>query len=181
MCSCTPRRRPAACPLVAPLLLLTVAWSACGGGQLAGGTYQDREAAFRIGEPGAGWSRLRVQDANDLAWFHDDLGALIQVNASCDPALDIPLRALTQQLLIGFTERELQAEGLLPMDGREALQTHLLAKLDGVRREMMLRVLKKDGCVYDFSLVAPPGSRFEDARDSYEAVVSAFSARGRAR
>ena len=58
---------------------------------------------------------------NDLAWRHPERGAIIQINASCDPSMDLPLRALTNHLLIGFTEREIRDQQLLPMAGREAL------------------------------------------------------------
>jgi hypothetical protein len=70
-------------------------------------------------------------------------------------------------------------EETVPMDSREALRTHLYAKLDGVRRELLLYVLKKDGCVYDFSLVAPPGTSFSSARQVYEELVGRFRARPR--
>lgn len=152
---------------------------ACGGATYEGSVFRDPEAAFQVPPPPAGWTALDVEGDNDLAWASDSLAAVIQVNASCDPSLDIPLRHLTQQLLIGFTEREVLAEETVPMDSREALRTHLYAKLDGVRRELLLCVLKKDGCVYDFSLVAPPGSSFSSAREVYERLVGGFSARAR--
>lgn len=152
---------------------------ACGGSAYEGSVYRDPEAAFEVPPPPQGWSAIDVEGSNDLAWASDQLAAVIQVNASCDPSLDIPLRSLTQQLLIGFTEREVIAEETIPMDSREALRTHLYAKLDGVRRELLLYVLKKDGCVYDFSLVAPPGSSFTSARQTYEELVGGFRARPR--
>ena len=116
---------------------------------------------------------MDVQGQNDLAWAHDGHAAIIQANASCNPSLDIPLAALTNHLLIGFTERELAEQELVPMDGREALRTHMRAKLDGVPRELLLVVLKKDGCVYDFALVAPP-TGFQSARSSYDAMLQSF-------
>lgn len=152
---------------------------ACGGSAYEGSVYRDPEAAFEVPPPPQGWTALDIEGSNDLAWASDQLAAVIQVNASCDPALDIPLRSLTQQLLIGFTEREVLNEETVPMDSREALRTHLYAKLDGVRRELLLYVLKKDGCVYDFSLVAPPGTSFSSARQVYEELVGRFRARPR--
>ena len=60
------------------------------------------------------------------------------------------------------------------MDGREALRTVARAKLDGVPRELELVVLKKDGCVYDFALVAPPGRPFTDAQATFRAMLDSF-------
>ena len=86
---------------------------------------------------------------------------------------DVPLPALTKHLLFGFTERQVQSQERIPLDGREALVTHAMAKLDGVPRELVLVVLKKNGCVYDFALAAPHET-FERARHDYEALVAGF-------
>ncbi|MDH5492652.1 MAG: hypothetical protein OEY14_11935, partial [Myxococcales bacterium] len=129
------------------------------------------EASYELRPPPAPWRRLELDDQNDLAFRHPELGAIIQMNASCDPSLDIPLIALTNHLLIGFTERALRSERLVPLVGREALRTHLRAKLDGVERELLLYVLKKNGCVYDLALIAPPGPRFEGALVGFEAML----------
>jgi len=100
---------------------------------------------------------------------------IVQVNGSCDPALDIPLVALTNHLLIGFTEREYVTEPeLRQLDGREALHTHVRAKLDGVPRELYFVVTKKDECVFDLSLIAPPGERFASALPAFEQMVASF-------
>ncbi|MBX3250607.1 MAG: hypothetical protein KF901_25745 [Myxococcales bacterium] len=147
---------------------------ACGGPRLEAGVYRDGPVAFAIAEP-AGWQRLSVGRSNDLAW--ERAGAVIQINGACRDSLDIPLVALTNHLLVGFTEREIVAQELVPMDGREALRTHVRAKLDGVARELVLHVLKKDGCVYDMALVAPPGSPFDAARASYDALLESFGTR----
>jgi hypothetical protein len=159
------------------LLLLLALPGACGGGGLSHGRFRDDEASYRVGPVGDRWKRLSVDDQNDLAWHHGPSGSIIQVNASCDPAMDVPLKALTAHLLIGFTERRMRSEQLRTLDAREALQTHLVAKLDGVPRELLLTVLKKDGCVYDFSLVAPPGAGFTRARASYDSLLSGFRTR----
>ena len=151
------------------------ALTACGGASFQGGVYRDREARYRVGELGSGWTRLALGDDNDLAFRNAALGAIVQVNASCDPDSDVPLTALTNHLLIGFTERDVRAQELLPMDGREALRTHVVARLDGVPRELLFYVLKKDDCVYDFALVAVPGSAFEAARPAFEGLVSGFT------
>jgi hypothetical protein len=157
------------------LLSLVAALAACGGGSYEAGVYRDEEATFRIGTLPAGWARVDLDGQNDLAFHHDGLAAVLQVNASCDPSLDIPLVALTNHLLFGFTEREIRSQELLPFSSREALRTHLTAKLDGVPREILLTVLKKDGCVYDFALVAPPGAAFLRARPAFEALLAGFA------
>ncbi len=169
-------RSPAAKP---PVVLLIVALLAgCGGAAAySSGRFRDEEAGYRVGQLDGSWTRVRVEGENDLAWQNRRLNAIIQVNASCDPSMDVPLRSLTNHLLIGFTERSLQSQQLLPMDGREALRTRLTAKLDGVRRELVLTVLKKDGCVYDFSLIASDPESAVRAIGDYDAVLAGFRSR----
>ncbi len=156
---------------------LAFALSACSGhrGQLRGSIYEGGAARFRIGPLGADWRRLDVADENDLAWHSPRLAAVVQANATCDPDSDIPLVALTNHLLMGFTEREVRSEELVPMDGREALRTHLTARLDGVPRELLLYVMKKDDCVYDLALLTPVGAAFERAMAEFEPFVRGFT------
>src|SRR5262249_49239126 len=98
------------------------------------------------------------------------------VSSHCDPTLDIPLPALTNQLLIGFTEREeVEEASRVPRDGRESLRTHARAKLDGVPRELLIEGLKKDGCVDDFVLAARPGDSFATTRPAFDRVIASFS------
>jgi hypothetical protein len=147
----------------------------CGGGShLHGRMYRDDEAHYRIGELGSGWSSVSVPD-NDVAFHNGSLGAIVQVNASCDPAADIPLTVLTNHLLAGFTARETISEDRVPMDGREALRTHVMASLDGVPRELLIYVLKKNDCVYDLTLITPPGSNFTASLTTFEGFVGGFS------
>lgn len=159
----------------ATLICAALLASCGGGGSLTGSTYRDSEATYEIGELGQGWERLDVAE-NDLAWHHASSGAIVQVNASCDPFQDVPLTSLTNHLLIGFTERDWRDSELVDLDGREARRSHVIASLDGVPRELLLYVMKKDECVYDFALVAPPGEPYREAERDFERFVGGFHA-----
>ncbi|MEZ4389869.1 MAG: hypothetical protein R3A48_02145 [Polyangiales bacterium] len=78
-----------------------------------------------------------------------------------------------QHLLIGFTRREVSLEETVPFDQREARHVVLTARLDGVPRGIELYVMKKDGCVYDLGLIAPP-ERFDAARASFASFARGF-------
>ncbi|MFK8004563.1 MAG: hypothetical protein AB8H86_33655 [Polyangiales bacterium] len=150
--------------------------SACGGTSYAGGVYRDGAVHFAVEAPSGPWRSTEVEGAHDLAWTHSESAAVIHVGGSCDPRLDLPLPALTNHLLIGFTEREVLSEERRPFQGREALDSHVVAKLDGVVRELRLLVLKKDDCVYDFALVSSR-SAFADANVTFTGVIDSFEAR----
>ncbi len=155
--------------------MLFVVAAGCGGGaSFVDQVYRDEESRYRVGELGGGWERMAVEQ-NDLAFHHSDLGAVVQVNANCDPGADVPLTALTNHLLIGFTDREWHSSQTIPFDGREALRSHITASLDGVPRELLLYVLKKDECTYDFALVAPPGDTYRRAERDFERFVADFT------
>lgn len=161
---------------IAALLTLTVLAGCGGSSSYVDGNYNG-DATFHVDAPPAPFRRVSVEDANDLAFVTDD-GVVIQVNGSCDPALDIPLVALTNHLLIGFTEREYVGEPeLRPLGGREALHTRVRAKLDGVARDLYFVVTKKNECVYDLSLIAPPGAAFERALPVFERMLASFESR----
>ena len=147
----------------------------CAGTSYQGGHYQNSTngTAFHVEAPGPDWERVTLNEQNDLAWHHPS-SSVIQINASCDPALDIPLSALTNHLMIGFTDRTINSEKLVSLSGREALETHVDAKLDGVLRTLVLTVLKKDGCVYDFALVVRPEQTDTFLR-SYRNMIQSFS------
>jgi len=144
-------------------------------GTLQNGVYRGEQTSYQIGPVGQGWTAVTVDKQNDLAWHNEAKEAVIHVDSDCDPALDIPLTALRSHLIIGFTEREVLDEELVPMDGREALRTRLSAKLDGVPRDILLQILKKDDCVYDFGLITPPGPSFEEALADFYRMLAGFT------
>jgi hypothetical protein len=144
-------------------------------GALQNDVYRGSQTTYRIGDVSSEWTPVTVDDHNDLAWHSDAKEAVMHVDTNCDPALDIPLKALRSHLLIGFTDRDVIDEEVVPMDGREALRTHLIAKLDGVPREIVLQILKKNDCVYDFGLITPPGEAFESALSDFDQMVSGFT------
>ncbi len=144
-------------------------------GTLQGSWYRGEQTSYRIGPVGRDWTLVSVNKQNDLAWHSDSKGAVMHVDSNCDPALDIPLTALRSHLMIGFTEREVVEEEVVPMDGREALRTQLQAKLDGVPRDILLQILKKNDCVYDFGLITPPGPSFEEALADFDQMLAGFT------
>lgn len=128
--------------------------------------------AFRVGETPSAWHRVDTGDAS-LA-FRDDHGASVLVDGRCNlRGDDIPLIALTNQLVIGTTEREYLLEETIPFDRREVRHTVMRAKLDGVMMVWDLYVMKKDACVYDIVYVSPP-ERFESGRAAFEKFAGEF-------
>ncbi len=139
---------------IALALALCAALSGCGGPQFDGHVFKNEEVAFRVGAVPASWRAIDV--TGSLLAFRDDSDhATIAVNGRCGKdGDDVPLQALTHHLFLQFTDREVKGQQVVPMDGREAMRTEMVAKLDGVPKYFTVFVLKKDGCVYDFLHIA---------------------------
>lgn len=155
--------------------ILALALAACGApaASFDGTTYKKGPVAFSVPGLPAGWSRLSATDAT-LAYRDSANGASILVNARCRAADQrTPLIALTNQLLIGTTEREYLEQSTEPFDGREALHTIVRAKWDGVPLKADVFVLSKDGCTYDFVYVGP-AERFDAGTPAFEGFVRGF-------
>lgn len=127
---------------------------ACGASHFDGRLFRGDKVAFRVGPVPDAWHRIDVSTAA-LA-FRDDRNELtVAVNGRCGvDGDDVPLPALTHHLFLEFTDRQVESQRELMLDGRAALRTELLADLDGVRKYYVVYVLKKDGCVYDFWSIA---------------------------
>lgn len=163
--------------LVLTLLVLT-ATPGCRHVRFEDSVFSKPEVSYQLGELPDHWHRVFVE-GNDLAFSETDTGRAVSINSTCEGHDDPPLPVLTRHLLMGFTERQEVSQQLIPMDGREALRSRYLAKMDGVPVELELVVLKKDGCVFDFTYVAPPGQAQVRMPD-FDALLAGFHAeRGR--
>ena len=134
------------------------------------------EGRYSLGDPGAGWSPVRPGSA-DKAWYNAELSASIYADSNCGARFDdAPLGRLADSLTLGVAGSKVREEART-VDGREALLRVVDGALDGVAVRLGALVLKKDKCIYDVVYIAPPGT-FDAGEAAFEAVASAFAARG---
>jgi hypothetical protein len=127
---------------------------ACSTTHFDGRVFRKGDVAFRLERLPTGWRPIEISDTA-LAFRDDENAATVAINGRCGKdAEDVPLQSLTQHLFLQFTDRQLEQQEVFPLDGREALRTEMIAKLDGVPKYFHVVVLKKDGCVYDFLQIA---------------------------
>ena len=170
-------RRLSLATLIAGLALLVTSSCAGASARFANGQFSDDVVRYHVGAPGAAWKQVSLAQAN-VAWLNDALDAGLLVNSHCTGVGDSPLVSLSNDLLMGTTEREIIEQVTVPWSGREAMETHATAKLDGVVRAYQLFVGKKDGCVYDVVLSAPLG-HVDDAVAAYHTVRDGFDVQAR--
>ncbi|MCL2724701.1 MAG: hypothetical protein FWD69_09720 [Polyangiaceae bacterium] len=157
--------------------LITALVAGCGAharGSFDGSIYREGDAiAFQVGHVPSSWHRVKVRGGS-LAFRDAHNDASILVNARCTQSDNAtPLVALTNQLVIGSTERTIANQVTIPFDGREALHTTMRAKWDGVPMSLDIYVAKKDGCTYDFVYSGSPAS-FESGSAAFEQFVHGF-------
>jgi hypothetical protein len=149
----------------------------CAGATYQDGVYRNEELAFRIAEPAGTWRNLELE-GTALARRSDEAQATLALQGRCrQDGDDVPLQSLTHHLFLQFADRVLVSQVDTMLDGRAALRTELDAKLDGVAKEFIVTVLKKDGCVYDFMMIAAPGAR-AGATAAYDQWLASFHTLG---
>jgi hypothetical protein len=112
-----------------------------------------------------------------LAFAPPESRQVVLINSRCGLANDdVPLVSLTQHLLIGTTDRATLREERVPFDGREALRTFIVAKLDGVPRFFDILITKKNGCVVDFVRTGPPGDE-HNGQETFTAITAGYRMR----
>ena len=162
-----------------PLVLaaaLASAGSATGCGKTAfdGRVFQNEQLSFRLASVPEGCQQLDAEGAL-LAFRDPKTPATIAVSGRCgSDGDDVPLESLTHHLFLSFTERTVESQVRVQLDGREALHTAMLARLDGVPKRFSVFVFKKNSCVYDFVHVAAPGASAE-GRHEFVSFVQGFS------
>jgi len=139
--------------------------------QFDGTVYQNESTRFSVGAL-PGWTRVEETDSN-LAFRRDGMG-VIGVHSSCEDYEDVTPQVLANHLLFGTTERKYVLDETAPVDGRDARHVLVEASLDGVRLELEIFVLVRDGCVYDLTHARPAGSG-EPVRGPFLEFVGAFA------
>ncbi len=132
---------------------------ACAAGPVArDGGFSHAKRGWWIGAPDGAWTRASVEGA-DLV-FREPAGAWMSLASRCQIALADP-RVLVRHLVIGLPERTLLREGEVRVDGRAGWsQTWRTRRAE---RELKAVSVVAGGCVYDWVLVAPPGSSSVEA------------------
>jgi hypothetical protein len=141
-------------------------------GKLTGRVYESKDTSYEIGKLSDNWRRINIE-GGDIAFWNGDLRATITVNSTCRKKTNYSLKALSQSLLIGITDKQMVETRELTINGEKALESIYLGKLDNVSIKLGAVVLKKDNCVYDFTYTSSPDD-FDGGFDDFREFVSQF-------
>lgn len=140
-------------------------------GELRGNTFYSPSVVYEIGELSPSWTRIKVE-GGDMAFYNKEKVATITVNSSCRRG-DVPysLKALSESLTIGIRKKEELSRAVITVDDMPAMRVHLKGELDGEPIEMCTVVLKKEGCIFDFSYSSSPANFASGVSDFDEFVL----------
>ncbi len=142
-------------------------------GELSGNIYRSEETAYSIGMLPGGWQRVKVK-GGDLVFQNTGLNATITVNSDCDgKKVNYNLPVLSESLLIGINDKELESREEAIIDGQSALYSIYTGKFDNVPIKIATLVFKKGSCLYDFSYASSPDS-FDTGYREFKAFTSQF-------
>lgn len=98
------------------------------------------------------YSELKMQSA-DRSWQNAKNGNTISYMSACDQASDPTLDVLSSIALDGVEDLKIVEKKRINYNGREALNTILLGRVDGVPIQADLTVLKKNNCVFNITYI----------------------------
>lgn len=147
--------------------------------------------SFGIGLPGEGWRPYPEKESGvQVAWLSQAHSSVIQVRSQCAEHGDSSLEMFTEHIGADFGdwkvrqidtgERDHRNQPVLQevqehfrLAGRQALRSTIDAELDGVEVCLEVVVIKKDGCLFDLTLIAPP-KHFDGCMKAFDRVVKGF-------
>ena len=155
--------------LTAPLGLFI---TSCG---ISGPLREDPKAAnFEFGEVGGDWKIQKSPEANaDFVYENSKNGSFFAINSVCNRYPDSTLEALTRQLMVPIEKATVIEQNRITLDGRDALITRTQGFLDGVPVESLSAVIRKNECIFDFTLNARDRIPAEDSK-IFDRVIRGF-------
>ena len=100
------------------------------------------------------WTETESEGDTDKA-FKTAAGSMVTVTSSCQENRQVSLRNLTRDLLLGAKKVKFIQQQPMIIARTEALFSHVNTTVEGKAFQLLFIVLRKNSCVFDFSLVSP--------------------------
>lgn len=115
------------------------------------------------------------KSAADGAWQNKNNGNTISYYSTCKDPTDPTVDSVMRELFIEVKDLKTITTGNRIFNGREALETEVEGKLDGVMTRIRALVFKKNGCTYTISHIGVPRT-FEEDRGRFTEFLGNFQA-----
>ena len=105
-----------------------------------------------ITPPSAPYTEIKI-GAADRSWQNPKNGNTISYVSSCNMSAEPNLEVLSKMALDGVENLRIVQKNYITFNGREALNTILVGRVDGVPVQADLTVLKKNNCVFNLTYI----------------------------
>lgn len=99
------------------------------------------------------WKETESEAESDKA-YRLSSGSTVTVTSSCNETRQLSLKNLTKDLLLGARKVKFIQQEPVVIANTQALFSHVNATVEGQAFQLLFVVLKKNSCVFDFSLVS---------------------------
>ena len=142
-------------------------------GDLKGVVYQSDDTSYEIGSLPRDWTRVNIK-GGDLAFRNALYNATITVDSTCSPnKSQYSLEVLSESLLIGIQNKEIQATKIMTVDSQPAMYRVYNGEFGGVPIKIVVVVFKKGNCIYDLTYASSAES-FSRGKMGFDDFIHRF-------
>jgi hypothetical protein len=143
----------------------------CGCSLLPSGPDLQRAAGYKF-QPQPQWTATEKGESDRA--YRLPSGNIFSLTSSCNRHADAPLDVLTRHLLMGERNVDYLQQKKVTVDGTEALFSHIKSRFEKEPFYLMVVVLSKDSCIFDFTLLSPKTIPAKD-ETQFWAAINSFS------
>lgn len=112
-----------------------------------------RAKGYEVVAPSS-WKETSTNGESDKAYLNSAKN-IATVTSSCSSESKFSLEVLTKQLLMGSRNIKYKEKKKISVDGQEGLYSDVQSTLDAKPFYLLIFVLPKGDCIFDFTLVSP--------------------------
>ena len=154
-----------------PFILLMIAGSACA---IFGNSdpRAEKSKEYKIDFSDTLWTQISP-DLADLAYLNNATGSIITSNSQCKKYEKSTLDQLADNVVrgSGLEGIEVIEKKETTFSERDAIDMTVQGKIDGIKSFIRLLTLKKNRCVYDFTLISNSEKSFRRDQKNFEAFL----------
>jgi len=139
--------------------LIFIAWltPACVSVDIGSNRQPRRSTSIHLPEPQRPFSKFETT-GSEASWKSSASGNIITYLSECVDGYDPSLEALWHEVTQGLRDLKVEFSRDMEFQNRRALTHRFTAEVDGVESMIEILILKKNGCIYNFSYIATPKS-----------------------
>lgn len=128
--------------------------------------------SYVLKSPQVPFEQLKTESA-DLAWKSKKTNNIISLQSECNSEQETSLQNIANSAYNAFSDYKTEQENVIEYNQREALQTLVAGKVDGVPVKMKSYFFKKNECIYTITYFGTP-QKFSNELQIFDQFASDF-------